>query len=243
MNSKCDARNRFFILITIFLSIMLVSGCATRVTVDVNAITNTAIKSAGHRYILTNAAGKTDVKDLYFQEFSRYFQTVLQQQGYTRVSDKKDADLEIRFNYGLSTGRTGISTFAWPLYETIGGETITITEKTTNASGKPVTTTRTIRLPARVERVGTSLESRSYTLYTRSAGLEARLLNKDGSVGEVVWVVNINSVGESNDLRAIMPYLAAASAQFIGKNTGQQRVIELEKNDPRVQALRQDVQQ
>lgn len=238
MIDKHVTRKSLLILTTVFAGILLMSGCASNVTVNVNAITNNAIKSAGNHYVLTNASGETDVKDLYFQEFSRYFQAVLKQQGYSRVSDKKDADFEIRFKYGLSDGRTGISTYSWPLYDTVGGETITITERTTDSSGNPTTTTRTIRLPARVERVGSSIETRSYTLFNRTASLEARLLNKDGSAGEVIWMVMISSVGESDDMRAIMPYLAVAASDFIGKNTGQQREIVLDKKDPRVQELK-----
>ena len=238
MSDKHVTRKSLLILTTVFAGILLMSGCASNVTVNVNAITNNAIKSAGNHYVLTNASGETDVKNLYFQEFSRYFQAVLKQQGYSRVSDKKDADFEIRFKYGLSDGRTGISTYSWPLYDTVGGETITITERTTDSSGNPTTTTRTIRLPSRVERVGSSIETRSYTLFNRTASLEARLLNKDGSAGEVIWMVMISSVGESDDMRAIMPYLAVAASDFIGKNTGQQREIVLDKKDPRVQELK-----
>ena len=237
INTRITGKS-LLILFCVAIGLLLMSGCASRITVNVNAITNEAIKSAGNHYILTNAAGEVDEKDLYFQEFSRYFQSALKQQGYTRVSNKKDADFEIRFKYGLSDGRTGISTYSWPIYDTVGGDTITITEKTTDSSGNPTTTTRTIRVPARVERVGTSIESRSYTLFNRTASLQARLLNKDGKPGEVLWMVSISSVGDSNDLRAIMPYLVVASEDFIGKNTGQQREVVLNHDDPRVQALR-----
>lgn len=238
MNDTRVTRTFLLIFTSILAGLLLMSGCANRVTVHVNSITNDSIKSAGHRYLLTNNAGEVEEKDLYFQEFSHYFQAVLKQQGYTRVSSKKDADVEIRFAYGLSDGRTGISTYAWPIYDTIGGDIITITEKTTDSSGNPVTTTRTIRVPTRIERVGSSIETRSYTLFNRTASLKARLLDKEGKPGEVLWIVSISSVGESNDLRAIMPYLAVAAEDFIGKNTGQQREIEIDRNDPRVKALK-----
>lgn len=226
--------------VTLFIMIMSLglNGCAMRYTVNVNAITNPSLSAPGTKYVLTSAMKDIDEKNLYFQEFSRYFQLVLQKQGYTRVADKTQADMDIQFKFAVSDGRTGIATHSWPIYETVGGEMITITEKTVDSSGNPTTTTRTIRLPARVERVGTSVETRSYTLFNRSAVLEAYQLTKDGNKGEMLWMVQMSSIGESDDLRNLMPYLAAASARFIGANTGQQFQVTLDQKDPLVMELK-----
>ena len=236
MDIKDYYRHTFiFVLIALVLSL---TGCASRMTVNVNAISNPAIAAPGTRYVMSSAMDDIDEKDLYFQEFSRYFQRVLQSKGYSRAADKSEADINILLKFGVSDGRTGLSTLAWPIYETIGGESITITETSTDSSGNPVTTTRVIRMPPRVQRVGTSVETRSYTLFNRTASLEARLINKDGSDGEVLWMVLLSSVGESDDLRGMMPYLAAASSFYIGKNTGQQYQVTLEHNDPLVLELK-----
>ena len=53
-----------------------------------------------------------------------------------------------------------------------------------------------------------------------------------------MWNVNIHSVGESNDLRAIMPFLAAATMPFLGKNSGLQQSLTLAEDDPLVLELR-----
>ena len=226
------------IAIILVLITLVLSGCATRYTINVNAITNSSLAAPGTKYIMTSSMKDIDEKNLYFQEFSRYFQLILQKQGYTHVSEKSQADMDIRLKFAVSDGRTGIATHAWPIYETVGGDIITITERSVDSSGKPVTTTRTIRMPARVERVGTSVESRSYTLFNRSAVLEAHQLLKDGSTGEMLWMVQMSSVGESDDLRGMMPYLAAAAARYIGSNTGQQFQVTLDQKDPLVMELK-----
>jgi hypothetical protein len=239
--------NRTFTFLRLFLALLLVTGlvtgCAPHLTVNVNAIANNSIKSPGSRYVMVSDMSNVDEQDLYFREFSRYFQHVLQKQGYTRVADIKDADMEIRFRFGLSDGRPGIATYSWPIYESIGGDVITVTEQSTDSSGNPVTTTRTIRIPSRIQRVGTSVETRSYTLFNKTAGLEARLPEKDGQPGEVLWMVSISSVSTANDLRGIMPYLAAATAGYIGQNTGEQREIVMDDKDPLVLELKKTLNQ
>lgn len=230
--------NRTLSYLCLILALVLVTACAPRMTVNVNAIANNTIKSPGTRYILTSAMSNIDEQDLYFREFSRYFQHVLQKQGYTRVANVKDADMVIRFKFGISDGRTGIATYSWPIYENIGGDVITVTEQSTSPTGTPITTTRTIRIPSRIQQVGTSIETRSYTLYNKTAGLEARLPDKDGGKGEVLWMLSISSVNNSNDLRGMMPYLAAATAGFIGKNTGEQREVVFDEKDPLVLELK-----
>lgn len=215
----------------------LVFGCANRVTVNVNAITSNAV-GGDKNYVLTSAMDEVDKKDLFFREFSGYFEYVLQKQGYVLVDDKKDADIEILFGYGISDGKTDIATFSWPIYEAIGGETITITESSTDTSGKPTITTRTIYIPPRIARVGTSIESQHYTMFNRTVILEARSLDKSGAKGAGLWKLLISSVGESDDIRSIMPYLAAASASYIDKNTGHQSRVTLDPLNPLVLELK-----
>ena len=223
----------FFVLPT-----LLLAGCAGYVTVNVSAISSNTVDSFGTRYLFASAMRDVDTKDLYFREYSQYFETILQKKGYIKVTHSLNADLEISFAYAISDGTTGISVFSWPIYETFGGETITITEQTRGPSGKLTTTTRQVHVPVRVQRIGTEVETRSYTLFNRTATLEARVINKDGSIGDIVWMVLISSIGNSGDLRGTMPYLAAASAEFIGINTGEQRKVVVNRKDPFVLELK-----
>lgn len=212
---------------------LLTVGCASTVDVTVNSIVDPQLMPEAKRYVLT---GDKSQDDLFFREYSRYFDAVLQNAGYTKTDNRDEADLDIQFKFGISDGRTGVYTFASPIYDFIGGETITITERTSDANGQKVTT---IHIPARLERVGTSLETRSYTIFNRTASLQARALRRRDEDNSLVWSIYVNSVGESNDLRRIMPYLAAAAEPFIGKNTGQLVGIVLKRDDPAVVQLKQ----
>jgi len=244
--------------LTALLIILLtaVAGCASNVVVNVNAITDASKPLVGKRYYLTNTLENTQHPDLYFQEFRRYFDHILQKQGYEKSDTRENANLEILFSYGISDGRTGVYTYSWPVYETFGGETVTITEKTTDSGGSITTTKRTVHIPAYTRQVGNSYETRSYTLYNRYANLAAFPVNNgavnkgtvnqgsvnDGTVTNTktpVWTVNLHSVGESNDLRATMPYLAAASSTYIAKNSGRQQSVSLDKENVLLIQLKQ----
>ncbi|WP_455210230.1 hypothetical protein [Kaarinaea lacus] len=225
----------------VFVALLFAYGCASTVKVNVNSIVDPEAAPAGKRYILSS--NKTQ-DDLFFREFSRYFDTVLQDAGYIKTGNREQADLDILLTFGISDGRTGVFSYASPIYDYVGGETITITEKTSDPSGQKVTT---IKIPARLERVGTSIETRSYTLFNRTATLEARTIDKivkdqpedkPRQAPPLVWSIYIYSIGESNDLRLVMPYLAAAAAPYIGKNTGQLVEVKLKPDDIAVVRLK-----
>jgi hypothetical protein len=228
------------ILLLLVVLVLAVSGCATKTTVKVNSIVAAPAQETGKHYFLTGAQKDQPSSELYFMEFRRYFDYLLQKQGYMKADDLAHADIDIRFQFGVSGGRTGVYTYSWPIYETYAGDIITITEKTTNANGSVTTTKRTVQIPPSVRQVGTNYETRSYTEYNRHADLTAYPV-VDGKVPDKarpIWSINMQSIGESNDLREVMPYLAAASAPFIGKNSGRQQAVKLTPDNPLVVELR-----
>ena len=223
-----------FLLITLSF---FISGCATTVDVNVNSIVDPQLMAKGNRYILSSGDKEKSDADLYFREFSRYFDMILKDAGFTKVANRDEADIEILFKYGISDGRSGVYSYTTPIYDFVGGESITVTEKTNGAGEQKVTT---IQIPARLERIGSSIETRSYTIYNRTAALEAKAISKETEEQKqpLLWQVYIYSVGESNDLRYVMPYLAAAAAPYIAKNSGQQITINLKPDDPVVMRLK-----
>jgi hypothetical protein len=215
-------------------------ACASGIQVQVNAINDPAQPSPGKDYYLVNDQQDNGDDELFFQEFSTYFVQALKAKGYRRVDDRSQAQILIHFNYGVSGGRSGIETYSWPIYETVGGETITYIETKTDASGTKTTTKGSVSVPLRVQRVGSQIESRSYTVYTHHVVLEAHSLASDDKTqeGPLLWKTMVHHVSESNDLRASMPYMAAAAAPYLGQNSGKQRTVTLKPDAPEVQAMR-----
>lgn len=226
-------------LTALIIAVLLLSACTRHIVVNVNAITDPKATQSGNRYYMTHANDELATADLYFQEFRVYFDHLLVKNGYVKVNELKDADIEIRFHYGVSDGTTGIQHYSWPIYETFGGERVTITERITDSSGGTRTIQRTVYIPAHVRQVGSAHEAHSYTIFNRYLNLAALPVNNDKSDNTPLWNLNIYSVGESNDLRAIMPYMAVAGAAFLGKNSGQQQSILIAEDNPLLLELRQ----
>ncbi len=214
-------------------------ACATGIPVQVSAIAEPGARSGGTHYYLINGNRGGSEDDLFFREFSAYFVPILAGKGYQRVDSAKEAELEIRFQYTVSEGRTGISTFTRPIYALAGGETINYTQTKTDADGKTTTTRSTVDIPIRERYVGSTVERRSYTLFTSSVILEARrkpvTRNKNP---RVLWKTMISSTSESNDLRAIMPVMAAAAEPYLADNSGARKKRWLRLDDPEVEAVR-----
>jgi hypothetical protein len=223
---------------------LLSTGCATGLPVQVNAIADADLQPASTRYVLINHNAEGNEDDLFYREFSNYFVRTLADKGYQRVDSRDQADIEILFRYGVSDGRTGTRTFNRPIYESIGGQRITYTETKTDTSGSTTTTEGSIYAPIQYQYVGTTTESHSYTVFTSTARLEARLIKHDDtrpdSKPRVLWTTMINSTSASNDLRAIMPIMAAAAAPYLAGNSGAQQTIRLKPDDPKVQAMRKE---
>lgn len=219
-------------------------GCATRLAVQVSSIAEPEISADSKRYVLLNGNAEGQENDLFFREFSAYFIPILEQKGYQKVASRDQADIEVVLRYAVSDGRVGIHTFAHPLYETIGGNTITFTETKTDSGGVTTTTQGTVHVPLQTQYVGTVLERSSYVEYTSSVALEAyRIDAKDTQQRTVLWKTLISSTSESNDLRSVMPVMAAAAAPYLASNSGAAKTVRLEPDDPKVLQIRQQASQ
>lgn len=233
---------KYIVSLSLIAAALLLTGCATSLPVQVNAIADSGLQPASTRYVLVNGNAESHEDDLFFREFSGYFVRILANKGYQRVDSRDQADIEILFRYGVSDGRTGIRTFSRPIYESIGGRRITYTETKTDATGNATTTKGSIYTPIQHQYVGTTTESHSYTVFTSTAILEAHIIKHGDTQPDnkprLLWTTTMNSTNASNDLRAIMPVMATAAAPYLAGNSGIQQTIRLKPDDPKVQAMR-----
>ncbi len=231
---------RLLLTIMAVLVIALLAGCASPFMVQVSAIADPKASTGNTRYILLNGITEEQKDDLFFREFSAYFIPILAEKGYQRVESRENADIEIFFRYAVSEGHTGMNTFARPIYETVGGNTINITRTRTDDDGATTTTRSTVHVPLQTFYAGTVIENRSYTLYTSSAALEAYKMKP---AGKILWKTLMNTTNETNDLRTTMPIMAAAAAPYIAGNSGAAKKIRLKRDDPRIRAIKKNAGQ
>lgn len=231
---------------SILMALLLAAGlsaCATQsLDITVDGISSQAAPPNKH-YLWRSGMPDVSANDLYFREFSRYFQTLLADRGY-ELQSGDEAPVVIYFHYGVSPGRTTQYTTSMPIYDIVGGDTIVVTETQTDASGKVTgKTTRAISTPLRTRVVGVSMDTQHYTEYTSFAILEAKRYEPGRKPAEMqtLWRTTINTTGPSNDLRALMPVMAATAAPYLGVNTGAAKRIEVKPDDPAATALKQRV--
>lgn len=169
----------------------------------------------------TLVSGMPDVKtdDLYFQEFSNHFKPALDARGYRPVSQGEKPDITIALAYGLSDGRTNTQSYSTPVYGMVGGQTLNITETTTDNAGASNKTTRQIYVPVSSRIIGRETHVYSYTTYNAFVILEARKIT--GEESSPLWKTTVQLRTEKSDLRPIIAILANASAPYVGTNTGQ----------------------
>jgi hypothetical protein len=223
--------------ITMIFIAALLAGCSPKISVRIDSIVDQMEPLGEKRYVLYSAVQGISVGDLYFREHSGYFREILKQQGYLEVRDRENADVAIYFDYGISGGKVIHSTYTRPVYATVGGETIDVTETYTDASGKTTSKkTKSVFIPSRQYVVGTTTERESYTVYTAHAVLEAKEIKQGDKTedGRTLWKTVITTTSKLDDLRRLMPILAVAAAPYLGTNTGGAQTVDLGENDDRV---------
>lgn len=215
-------------------------GCSPAITVRVDSIVDYGQKPDKKTYVLFSGMKEVSADDLYFREYGRYFRTILKRQGYSEAENAKNADVAIYFFYGIDRGRDIHYTVARPIYAFEGGESIDYTETQTDPSGKTTRTKGSVYIPPRDRVVAVVTERKSYTVYTAFAILEAKEIEhgKEPKDLKTLWKATITTTGKIDDLRRLMPIMAAASAPYLGTDTGRLATIKLRENDERVVEMR-----
>jgi hypothetical protein len=213
-------------------------GCSPKLAVRIDSIVAQGAVLQEKDYIFYSGMRGTSANDLYFREYGKYFLEVLKKNGYRQVHQPGVADLAIYFSYGITGGTEVHYTYTRPVYATVGGETVDIRETETDPAGRKIKTTKTVTIPSTTRVVGVETRRESYTVFTAHAILEAEEIHgtegqTDNSM-ETLWKTTITTTSKLDDLRRIMPIMAAASVPYLGKNTGEIVTVELRDGDAQV---------
>ncbi len=233
---------RIVTMVAVLFVSLLAAGCSSSIPVKVDSIVGSE-SMPDKTYSWFSGMPKVPQDDLYFREFSNYFRSVLKQQGY--VESKEDnAPVAIYFSYGVSPGKTVQYTTSTPLYDWYGGDTIVYVQTRDEGGGEVSRTTSTVTTPLYRRMVGVDVDTRSYTVFTSYAVLEAKRYQPGSKPQEMktLWKTTVSTTSKSNDLRALMPVLAAAAAPYIGIDTGAAKIIKIQKDDPKLVELKRKAQ-
>ncbi|MCE9880649.1 hypothetical protein LZ641_09880 [Hafnia paralvei] len=223
-------KKKFLLATALFLT-----GCAAQVPVVSTQVDGKALDNAlGKRhYILFPDNPKINAHDLSFMEYKKYVMRILDSRGMTPSTDFNSADIAIFLGYGIGEPKTHTYTYSSPVWGQTGisssntyGTVSTYGNNSTYSSN--TTYTPTYGVTGYTQNVG------SVTYFTRYASLNAydvQAYKKDKSMIPV-WSTTAISVGESGDLRKVMPYMLYAMQPYIGKSTGGNIEVNTSEDDP-----------
>lgn len=188
--------------------ILLIStGCTPvinkyRVTIDAITNPNSSIKPSS--YTIKSLGDDTDSNSLKFQQQSQYLIKLLNKKGYSQSSHENLAEQIIYFDYGIEK----------------------IKEETRSYSEPDVSFGISWGYPfgyyhQRYHPFWHDVSYSSYRTYRKTYRVFNRyivILAKD-QLGKELWRVDVSSIGESDNLKKIVPLLIEASEPYIGTDT------------------------
>ncbi len=182
------------------------TGCSRTINkyhVNIDAISNTGSTIAPSSYSIKPLGKETDPNGLLFQRQSKELTQMLNELGYTPSGHENLAMQIIYFDYGI---------------EKIKDETVTYQEPSVSVGmswGYPYGYRHRYYDP-----FWNDIRYTSYRTYQKNYKLFNRyivILSKD-QTGKELWRIDASSVGESENLRKIIPLLINASKPYIGSN-------------------------
>lgn len=218
---------------------LLLGGCASSYEVRVSSTAQPhASGSTSYRMI---AANGEDEDTLRHQEVARNVRTALAGKGLHEVVAGKDAALTISLEYGVGPPVSRPELVSEPIYVYVPGRyRYERVQAGTDRNGNPVYQMVAVQEPARTEFAGYSeywITVTTYEKYLRLKAVENHAA-PSGQPPAEVWNVEITSNGESQDIRKALPILAAASIDYIGKDTKGPKKVRLKDTDQSLSAVK-----
>ncbi|VAW86581.1 hypothetical protein MNBD_GAMMA18-416 [hydrothermal vent metagenome] len=212
--------------------VLLLSGCSqSTINIKLDAINTPDYSAEKQSYQLLSGDPETKRDDLYFKEFSRLARYALKQTGLQATRDAASANQKVYFSFGVNSGTTQRQTYSTPIYEYVGGDTITIKENAIR-NGNTESSTTQLYIPYRLQLVGRESRSRKITTYLSYLRLEGRS-NDDEQ--KQLWMITVETNSGSNDLRMLIPLMLSKAQPYIGKNSGRAIYIKTSADDQQVQ--------
>jgi hypothetical protein len=166
--------------------------------VSIDAITAPNLISIPKTYTITALGKDTDSNSLRFQHQADVLDKLLQKEGYQKAENEHLAQQTIFFDYGIEKIAEEIENYSKPR--------VTMGVSIGHAYGY---------FSPFLSNIGYYRSySRRYNYYNRYI----TLLSK-APTGKELWRVDISSIGESKNLKKVIPLLLEASTPYIGKNT------------------------
>lgn len=221
-------------------SALLIGGCASPAyDVKVDAMTR-PIATSGQSYKLKSKDPTMGEENLRYKEAADFVRTALSGKGMFEAPSENTADMIVELDYGMEAPRTKVERVSAPVYAQVGGgvryDTVPVIDARGNASYRTIA----VYEPPRSELIGYDETPRHVTIYEKYLRITARE-NKapvEGRPPAELWSVTATTEDESNDLRKYLPIMAAATVDYIGRDSSHQTVIRVKGDEEGVGFIR-----
>jgi hypothetical protein len=220
---------------------LLAAGCSTSPTykVKVDAITK-PVPVAAQSYKLKSKDPRLGEENLRYREAAEFVRTALSGKGLYEAPSEERADMIVELDYGMEAPRSKIERVNVPIYAQVGGgvryDSVPVVDSRGNTSYRTVA----VYEPPRSELIGYDDMPRQVTVYEKYLKITARE-NKAASEGKPpaeLWSIHASAEDESKDLRKYLPVMAAATVDYIGQDSSNQKVVKVRADAPGVDFIR-----
>ena len=221
---------------------VFLGGCVATYEVKVNSAAKPhASDSTSYRMIAANGEGEDTLRH---REAAAYVRTALAGKGLHEAATQQAASLTISLDYGVGPPVSRPELVSEPVYVYVPGRyRYERVQAGTDRNGNPVYQMVAVQEPSRSEFAGYSeywITVTTYEKYLRLRAVENRP-SPPGLPPQEVWSVEITSNGESQDIRKALPILAAASIDYVGKDTKGPKKVRLKDTDHGIVALNEGI--
>lgn len=208
---------------------LALAGCATTHEVKIDSLAKPKAEPA-ISYEIKNRNPLVADDSLRYKEAANMVKTALSGKGMYEAPAGVKPDMIVDLDYGVGPPQTRKETVSEPVYITIPGQIRTERVQVgTDSQGRPIYQTITVQDPPTTEFAGFREYIVTVVVYEKYLKLTARE-NKEQTEGrpqQEIWTVDVISEGESRDIRKSLPVLAAASIDYIGKDSQGQKTVRI----------------
>jgi hypothetical protein len=207
---------KLYTFLLIIMILLLTNGCSPvipKYRVAIDAISAPQVNRIEKIYTIQPLGKNTDINSLKFQEQIAVLDEVLTQQNYRKTTSPAFAKQIIYFDYGIETVKQETEVYQRPSMSM----SIGLGFGHYHGYGHPY---GFYGHPFGFHHYDTFWYEgyRGYTRTTTFYNRYVTLLSKD-PMGKELWRVDVASVGESKNLRKIVPLLIRGASPYFGKNT------------------------
>ena len=227
--------------IALIIALAGINGCAEmkvrRFQVDVDSISTPAANEK-KRYLLLPGDKNIPHEDLQFHEFTRYIEKAMGEKGFVRVNSPEESEVIVFLTYGIGNAEKHLSSYTIPHFGQTGVSASQTTGTLSNFGGMSSFSALTTYTPT-FGVTGYSSGVKEYVTYPRFIILDAfdSEANHKENIFKPVWRTRADSVGYSNDLRLVFPYMVVSMKSHFATNSGKKIVYQISENDSSVKAL------